>query len=957
MYIFNAKIETPDHLEELLIGRKGIVDSIEKSIQQALLHGQNVNHLLIGTRGSGKTHMMQVLYNRFSKDKIVAEKAEIAYMAEEEIGIDSFLSLLIRIFEAFIRWNRGENENEIIDWKTKIDILKNLKAHEREDQAKNYLLDFLKNKKLILLIENINDLFSSMKKTGQSRLRDFLQQYDKVNIIATSQVLFEDIQNEDRPFHNFFQITHLDRLTESETQELLITLAKTEGPEELKDHFSTNKGIGQVKSIHFLSGGNHRLINLFYEFLKTDLKSDMADPFLKTLDKLKPYYEYFLRSLPPQQQKIIHFLALKHKPQLGSVIAKECFLTQGGTSKQMNELQNKGFVEAHRIGRDSRYELSEPMLRFCIELTENRDGIIGMLARFLSILYSDTEIINRYLKLKYLTPFNCPDEKLKTRRCDETVIYEKAGEEFKNNIKHLETLIQSIENESARKALVKITMMTREKYISCPYVSDDCPCSYLMNKKENEDKVWKVFITQLIRYSLYDQAFSIVNQVLKRPINEKKENVTIPILFIRGLNRSSAGKDVIEKYSQRLLELPIDDFSRKLIKTYIDFELNKNSNAIYELSKEERSIFYQIIKTKTSYHYPPEMLDIRHEPNEKKELLYNNLINKYPTESYVLNDYAGFLASIKKYEEAEKFYLRAIELNPSEAEFTDDYGLFLVTKIKNIEKAKIYFKKSIELDKSKEYWFRYVDFLEDIEQNVEEANKIYLEMTSLFPSSSKVFLQYGVFKLDHNNINEALKNLNKAIKLNSNNPFTYYYRGKIFAIKGENKTALENFTTAINIEPKNLSFYLERGLFYLQINEIMKSHEDLKQIFKIGLKEIKAKLVGNSKNVSEFLLYLLFVSTINNDIKTFTKTNKIFKSTKLSKEIALSYDSIILISKIIQGKLDTYSNEILNLTKEISQLENFISYRPLSRYIENDTTIKTKNKNAIIRFLNNFNVA
>lgn len=949
MLIFNSKIESPLHLEELLIGRKGIVDAIEKSVRQAISHKQNVHHLLIGTRGSGKTHVLHVLFNRFSTDKTITEKTVIAYMAEEEIGIDSLFSLIIRIFDAFIRWSNNEIEKR--EWQEKINILKELKAYEREDKAKEFLLGYLKEKKLLLLIENINEVFYAMKSSGQSRFRDFIQQYEKINIISTSQVLFADIQNEDKPFHNFFQITHLDRLSEEETKQLLLTFSRTEGPPELEVHLQSNQGIGQMKSIHFLSGGNHRLVALFYEFLKMDIKSDMADPFLKTLDKLKPYYESFIRYLPPQQQKIIHFLALKHQPQLGSIVAKECFLTPGGTSKQMNELQNKGFVEAHKIGRDNKYELAEPMLRFCIELTDNRDGIIGMLARFITILYSDTEIINRYLKLKYLSPYNCPDGSLKKSHYDEILIYEKAGGENKNDILHLENLIQSIENDSAKNAIVKITMMTREKYTKCPYVSSECPCNLLMDKEESKEKVWKIFIAELIKYSLFEEAFSLVSQVYKDQTNEPGENITIPILFVKGILNSISDKKIIEDYILKLLDLPIDEFSKKLITVLLDCDIRNNKNAIYNLSKEERAILEHLRISETSYRFPPEMLDIRNEFNkDSKDSLYKTLLKKYPTDAFVFNDYAIFLTTIPKLKEAEKYYLKAIELNPQEPEFTDDYGLFLLHKKKNLKLAKKFFLKSIALaPKSLNYWIHYVDLLEDHEENIVEAEKVYKKMIKLFQNSSHVFLHYGILLFYKNDLEKALEILNEATKLDSSDDCAYYYLGKVYSSLGDLNNAVKNFSVSIELDPDFISGYFDRSITFFEMGKYKRTQDDLLQIFSLLSEEtIKDGLEDGNHIISYTVLNLLLIGIITSKTKLVTKAELILTSVKLSPEIEWNYRIVSHIKDIlVDGKGIPITKTILNSFKKDYDPDYLLpSYGPLLNWLKSD---KSKNVSESIR--------
>jgi len=374
MYIFNSKIEDAGKLENSLVGRNLIVDQLEKMVIETANHGTLFQNIIIGPRGSGKTHLLKVLYNRIHANRKILGKIEIAYMAEDEVGIGKFFDFLVRIFAAFTRWDDDENK---IEWlQEKIEELKIVNENEREEKAKRILLEYLKGKDLIILIENMDAVFNGLKKTGQSKLRDFIQQYTNVSFIATSQALFNGIRNEDMPFHNFFNITHLKKLTFQETIDLIIKLARLENHDDLIAFVRTDEGRGKIKAINEFTQGNHRLIVLFYDFLKTEFKADLSEPFLKTIDKLKPYYESFLKLLSPQQQRIVQYLSLKRNPQTGKGISQNCFIPHNTISKQMSELQRLGYIAAHKVGKERYYELNEPLLRFCFEISEDRNGII-----------------------------------------------------------------------------------------------------------------------------------------------------------------------------------------------------------------------------------------------------------------------------------------------------------------------------------------------------------------------------------------------------------------------------------------------------------------------------------------------------------------------------------------------------------------------------------------------------
>jgi hypothetical protein len=141
--------------------------------------------------------------------------------------------------------------------------------------------------------------------------------------------------------------------------------------------------------------GNHRLLVTFYEFLKSDTLAKLSSHFIKTINDLKPYYETFIRYLPPQQQKILRYIALSRRPQFGAVIAKNCFIDPKSLSKQLSELTRKGLVETIPDRADRRnklYDIKEPLLRISIEVGEQKEGITALFVDFLAIFYDEQEL-------------------------------------------------------------------------------------------------------------------------------------------------------------------------------------------------------------------------------------------------------------------------------------------------------------------------------------------------------------------------------------------------------------------------------------------------------------------------------------------------------------------------------------------------------------------------------------
>ncbi len=426
---FGAKSVKPEILEQTLTVRKETVDEIEKSCVNKTLKSSTWQSLIIAPRGSGKTHLIKVLYHRFKNNSKILNKSVIAYMSEDEVGIANFTDLMVSILRAFARYN--EVGSEILE--TKISEASLIKDNnKREIFVKDILNKFADKRIIILLIENFDKILKSLGAQGQGSLRDFIHQYSNLSIIATSQNLIANLQDSKSPFYNFFNIFQLEKLDFEGTIRFLEAIAKTEGNEELANEINKPGFEGKLRAIYELTEGNHRLLVTFYSFLKADFKSELSGIFIKVMNDLKPYYEQFVNVLPVQQQKIVKYLSINRGAISGKEIAIACFIEPNVFSKQISLLYVRGLIDKNKSGKDVFYELKEPLMRICFEISEHPDGISSLFVDFLSVYYDRKILREQYLKFKYGARFQ--NEEIKSKFKNEAIMYQMALSEMEREI-------------------------------------------------------------------------------------------------------------------------------------------------------------------------------------------------------------------------------------------------------------------------------------------------------------------------------------------------------------------------------------------------------------------------------------------------------------------------------------------------------------------------------------------
>lgn len=484
---FGAKSVNPEILEQLLTGRAAAADFFENKVDAIVKNNNNQFWLIIGQRGMGKTHLMSVLHSRI-QHYVKEGKLVTAYFAEEEYGVDNFFDFLLRILNSFIKWY----EEDQAYLQKELEILQNTAASRQLSYLENIIKTFTAQKPLLILAENFGDILEQMGSEEQGRLRAWLYENDNINIIATSQSISDDFDREDRPFYGFFTLYYLKNLSFEEAYSFLLSLAEIDKDKALIKHLKT-KGKPQVRAIFDLVKGNHRLLVTFYHFLKTDTLAKVSENFIKTINDLKPYYETYIRYLPPQQQKILRYIALSRRPQKGIEISKNCFIEQKSLSKQLSELSRKNLVDAIPDPADRRnkfYDITEPLLRISIEVGEHKEGITSLFIDFLAYYYNIEELDKRNQKFnERLQHCNEKDQK--------NILYEIEAIKKALNIKQKK--LEAIFNELTE-------LIHKEDFKKAEEV-------YFTNLSDNKDELNLLIAIYLQNEHKYEKAISYFRKV------------------------------------------------------------------------------------------------------------------------------------------------------------------------------------------------------------------------------------------------------------------------------------------------------------------------------------------------------------------------------------------------------------------------------------------------------------
>ena len=177
-----------------------------------------------------------------------------------------------------------------------------------------------------------------------------------------------------------------------DAQQLLLKITTFKDQKVLIDFLNTPEGQCRVRAIHDPAGGNRRAYRVLSRFLTRDSPDQLVAPFQRMLDDLTPFYQEGIDSVLPLQRLIVKLLCSEHCTLNRKEIARRLLLTEPSIGKQVRNPVEIGYLTSQKKGRETYYELSEPLMRLTYEWKDSR-----LLIEFLRMWYRLNE--NEQLRL------------------------------------------------------------------------------------------------------------------------------------------------------------------------------------------------------------------------------------------------------------------------------------------------------------------------------------------------------------------------------------------------------------------------------------------------------------------------------------------------------------------------------------------------------------------------------
>jgi len=403
LYKYRPALASPEELKQTLVGRRPILDRILNQIRVKLPSKSLQHFLLIGPRGSGKTHLLLLVYHIVKGNVQCSGNLNLSsswipiLFAEEEYRVTSLTELFVIMLEKI---------KEETEWIDSIEIYNQISksnppGKDECEKILEYLLEKRKkeNKRFLLLLDNIHNILPTFTEEDQGRLRDILMTQDLFLLIGAAPTIFSLVADYDKPFYNFFEILWLHEISEEEVEELIKIRLKMDKRENFLKQFENIRY--RIKAIIHLTGGNPRLVLSLYEILTEDRILEVEKSLLNILDGLTPYFQDRMSDISVQQRKILDAIALLKGPSTTVEVSKAARLPLDVTNAQLAKLRRGGYVRAKKEkGRKiALYDVSDHLFRLWRQMSlEAGRRRLTIIVRFLEVWFSPEELAERIKK-------------------------------------------------------------------------------------------------------------------------------------------------------------------------------------------------------------------------------------------------------------------------------------------------------------------------------------------------------------------------------------------------------------------------------------------------------------------------------------------------------------------------------------------------------------------------------
>jgi len=752
-----------------------------------LLREDRPSHvLIIGTRGMGKTTLLQRVRYGVEDDGELNSRYLVLAFPEEQYNVNRLHHFLLNTVDALAdTMERLKNDRMLARVEGYAEMVGKSTPEEIEQRVPEFLaeISLQMEKGLLLLVDNADRLFETIEDRQQWRLRELLSSRQDLTLFGATTQASDGIYGPERAFFEFFKIHRLTPLTFGEVRDLLLRLSENVEEKEGEKGAAKRRvaewldaDAARLRTLVQLTGGNPRTTVLLFHLVLDGLAGGAREYLEQLLDQVTPNYKGRVDELPAQAQQVLDAVALRWDPVTAMEVAEETGLETSAVSTQLTRLVRQGILEKADPGDSKKalYQVSERFFNIWYLMRASRRvrAKLRWFVEFLRVFFDSGELEGMAWE--------------RIQRYQST---------WRGHPEEIETAFA---------------------YVLASGTGRDRVESYLRQKCADMEEMWRPYL-----------------DLIECPIVDER----------RGSGPSTMLKSEIEGNSQVDNEAEL----RKAIE--LDPKVASRWNSLGNLlakttdrSADAEAAYRKAIeldpKVAGFWNNLGNLLARKPERNTEAEAAYRNAIELEPKVSLFWISLGNVLArTAERIAEAETAYRKAIELDRTVAGFWNNLALILAKAPERTGEAEAAFHKAIELDATRAWWWNNLgNLLAKMPERISDAEEAYRKAIELDPKRAVFWNDLGIFlTLTSERTADAEAAYRKAIELDANDARYWGSLGTFLACRaGRPKDAEAAFRNAVKLGSGNFGIVHNFGvLLWCELNDPKEATDYFRQAYQL----------------------------------------------------------------------------------------------------------------------------
>ena len=341
--------------------------------------------LIVAPRGRGKTMLLARAAAELRVDKELSARLLPVRFMEESHEIFDLADFWL---EALFHLAREAADiapdlsRELRD--THADLKSRWRERELADRARAAVLTAAEriDRRLVLMVENLQALGESVDDDFGWGLRQALQSEPRIMLVATATSRFEGLDDARQPFFELFRTIPLRPLDTEDCRRLWRAAG------------GGDRSAWNIRPLEILTGGSPRLLVIVAGFAQHRSLRQLMDELVTLIDDHTEYFRGHLEGLPRTERRVyLAAIDFWHSASPGEIAARAA-LDVRVVSTMLGRLVERGAVAVEGSGRKRRYAAAERLYCIYYKLRRERGeaAVVQGLIRFMAVFYDREEL-------------------------------------------------------------------------------------------------------------------------------------------------------------------------------------------------------------------------------------------------------------------------------------------------------------------------------------------------------------------------------------------------------------------------------------------------------------------------------------------------------------------------------------------------------------------------------------